>query len=166
MQACASLLQYMNSGDKTHKEVYFGQQGEKENSTVSLSWNAQYRNVLASGGSDKRIRVWDVATEKRKHKFKIHSKEVQCVAWNPAEASVLATASFDKTACVVRLILCFNVIFIWCSVKALRVVGIVVCGDSMPIIGKNIHVIGFPFTKPLWNLVRPPLRYVLLHSGY
>lgn len=95
------------------------QQGEKQNATVSLSWNAQYRNVLASGGSDKRIRIWDVATEKRKHKFKIHSKEVQCVAWNPVEASVLGTASFDKTCCLVRVVLCFNVVLLKLSMHFL-----------------------------------------------
>ncbi|GMH35121.1 hypothetical protein BSKO_02989 [Bryopsis sp. KO-2023] len=84
-----------------HDETAKPKKDPEKSATMALSWNSQFRNVLGSGGGDKRVRVWDVVKQKCKHKLKHHSKEVQCLAWNPAEASVLASSSFDKTACLV-----------------------------------------------------------------
>jgi periodic tryptophan protein 1 len=47
------------------------------------------------------MQVWDVSQQKCEHTLRHHSNKVQAVAWNPVEAPVLLTGSFDKTACLV-----------------------------------------------------------------
>eukprot|EP00959_Pyramimonas_sp_CCMP1952_P466908 9490718-Pyramimonas_sp.AAC.2 len=42
--------------------------------------------------------VWDVAQQQCKHTLTHHTNKVQSVVWNPAEASVMLTGGFDKTA--------------------------------------------------------------------
>lgn len=51
--------------------------------------------------ADKTVKVWDVSTQSCQHTLKHHANKVQAVAWNPAEAPVLLTGAFDKTACLV-----------------------------------------------------------------
>ena len=68
---------------------------------LDLSWNAQYRNVLASASADKTVRVWDVATRQTQHVLTHHSGKVQAAEWNPVEPTVLLTGGFDRVAAVV-----------------------------------------------------------------
>jgi periodic tryptophan protein 1 len=75
--------------------------GSHEGAVLGLAWNGAYRNVLASGGADGAVKVWDVAAQRCEHTLLHHSGKVQAVAWNPAEAPVLLTGSFDRTACIV-----------------------------------------------------------------
>lgn len=42
--------------------------------------------------------VWDLASQKCEHTLTHHTDKVQSVAWNPAEAAVMLTGGFDKTA--------------------------------------------------------------------
>jgi WD40 repeat protein len=42
--------------------------------------------------------VWDLAQQKCEHTLTHHTDKVQSVAWNPAEAAVMLTGGFDKTA--------------------------------------------------------------------
>lgn len=75
--------------------------GSHSGAVMALSWNAEYRNVLASGSADCSVKVWDVATCSCAHTLSHHSDKVQAVAWNTAESPVLLTGSFDRTACLV-----------------------------------------------------------------
>lgn len=70
---------------------------------LTLSWNREYRNVLASGSADTTVKVWDLATEQCSATLDHHQDKVQAVAWNPAQASVLLSGGFDKAVCMVSL---------------------------------------------------------------
>lgn len=67
---------------------------------LALSWNRDYRNVLASGSADTTVKVWDLATEQCSATLDYHQDKVQAVAWNPAQASVLLSGGFDKAVCL------------------------------------------------------------------
>lgn len=70
---------------------------------LALSWNRDYRNVLASGSADTTVKVWDLATEQCSATLDHHSDKVQAVAWNPAQASVLLSGGFDQAVCMVSM---------------------------------------------------------------
>eukprot|EP00249_Psilotum_nudum_P016527 c25865_g2_i1 orf=232-1767(+) len=90
-----SIAQKANKRKK--KEQVKLKDGSHSDAVLTLAWNTEYRNVLASGSGDCSVKIWDVATQKCEHTIHSHSDKVQAVAWSPSEATVLLSGSFDHT---------------------------------------------------------------------
>ncbi|KYQ90256.1 WD40 repeat-containing protein [Tieghemostelium lacteum] len=68
-----------------------------KDSVMSLAWNSQQRNILASGSGDKTIKIWDLTTQDCLNTFSVHKDKVQTLQWNSQEKTVLISGSYDKT---------------------------------------------------------------------
>ena len=58
-------------------------EGSHEEAVLGLSWNREFRNVLASASADTTIKVWDVAVQKCEHTLTHHSGKVQARLLTP-----------------------------------------------------------------------------------
>lgn len=58
------------------------------------------RTVLASGGADESVKVWDAEAGGCVHTYKHHTGKVQAVRWHGQEQAVLLTASFDQSLAI------------------------------------------------------------------
>lgn len=74
--------------------------GSHTDAIMCMSWNKQYRNILASGSADNSVKIWDITTQAVQHTFTHHKDKVQSVEWHPSEGWLLATGSFDRTVCL------------------------------------------------------------------
>ncbi|KAL0235852.1 hypothetical protein GEMRC1_002434 [Eukaryota sp. GEM-RC1] len=74
---------------------------------LNLSWNTQRQQILASGGDDGNVLVWDVNSYiEPVFKFPSsirHSKPVQTVDWLPCSESIVMSSSFDRNVQIVDL---------------------------------------------------------------
>merc|ERR1712137_1200759 len=78
-------------------------EGSHTDAVMSLSWNTNVPNVLASGSADRALKIWDMNTQKCLSTYKHHTEKVQACSWHPTESNLLLSAGYDKSAAIVDI---------------------------------------------------------------
>ena len=70
------------------------------NVVEDVAFSCHHASLFGSVGDDCKLLIWDTRdkrTDKAKHSVDAHSKEINCLAFNPFSEHLLATGSADKT---------------------------------------------------------------------
>ncbi|KAK5577218.1 hypothetical protein RB653_002158 [Dictyostelium firmibasis] len=91
----ASAMKKPSAKKRGGKQNRF-KEGSHRDGVMSLSWNSQQRNVLASGSSDNTVKVWDITTQQCLNTFTHHKDKISSLQWNSQEKTALLIGSHDK----------------------------------------------------------------------
>ncbi|KAK6057557.1 WD domain, G-beta repeat protein [Cooperia oncophora] len=83
----------LGSRGKGRRKKRDGSQQGHSDAVLSLAWNRITTHVLASGGADKRIVLWDLDEAKAAQILPERDAEVQAMSWHPAEQSFMLTGT-------------------------------------------------------------------------
>lgn len=81
-----------------HRDVrspadYIKKLGGHKQEVCGLKWNTD-ENLLASGGNDNRLYVWNMANDQPLLKYSDHTAAVKAIAWSPHQVGSSGTGCF------------------------------------------------------------------------
>lgn len=93
MLSTASKDRTILNRDLRMKEQYVSSIVAHKEEVCGIKWSFDDR-LLASGGNDNRLKVWDIRSQRTSQplfKFSSHKAAVKAIAWSPHQANVLAS---------------------------------------------------------------------------
>ncbi len=86
----------LDVSDAIEPSIKLGTKGGHDGGVLSLSLNPSALHVLASGGADGLVKLWDLSEGKCSATLsKLHSDKVQTTLWSPHSESALLTGGYD-----------------------------------------------------------------------
>ncbi|VDM58952.1 unnamed protein product [Angiostrongylus costaricensis] len=102
LDGCKSklILRVANSILERRKKRDGREQGHSD-AVISLAWNKIATHVLASGGADRQILLWDLDEAKVAQVIPERTGEIQSLSWHPAEHSFILAGTLSGTVEVI-----------------------------------------------------------------
>jgi len=83
----------LGSSSKEGRKKRDGSDQCHKDSVLSLSWNREIDHLLASGGADKTVILWDLDEAKPAQNLSLFDGMIQTLEWQPKEASILLSGT-------------------------------------------------------------------------
>ncbi|ETN69316.1 WD domain, G-beta repeat protein [Necator americanus] len=94
MNAVAPVVS-LGAKKKGRRKKRDGREQGHSDAVLSIAWNKLTPHVLASGGADKQIILWDLDEAKAAQSFSERSGEIQALAWHSAEQSFILSGALS-----------------------------------------------------------------------